>query len=368
MSERRASGARAAIAALIMLLTLACGEQSEQQWLREGGTTPAPERQPIAWLRDTSVIFFYQDAWRIARDARKIGCKTSGIYALRRDGDHPLATGRPACDLVDALYVGLLPQRRKITYQRSGVLQTLSWKDGRHDTIPDSQFTYWSATSLPCSGRILLVGAADVRDTGDHRALLLTKDSLTGSAHVVSVLGDVRPWGAPSPSPDCDAVALGSSAISDYLSTARIWTVDLPSGAKHGPVASGYGPAWSPTGKWIAYLTMTERADTTGLSGWTSKWESSIHLVRPDGTDDRVILRTPDSAQVVETKGYDLVWGKVVWSPDGRWLAFGRHSDRGVTMWVIRPDGTGLQRLTSEFLSRTAGLTPQSPTTTPARK
>ena len=35
------------------------------------------------------------------------------------------------------------------------------------------------------------------------------------------------------------------------------------------------------------------------------------------------------------------------WSPDGRWIVFSLHEDRGATIYAVHPDGTGLQRVTT---------------------
>jgi hypothetical protein len=61
-------------------------------------------------------------------------------------------------------------------------------------------------------------------------------------------------------------------------------------------------PAWSPDGKWIAYA---EATNTDGIHGF-----ANIHVVNPDGTDERAI----------ETDAYFAT--NPTWSPDGRWLLY----------------------------------------------
>src|SRR5579871_4403811 len=142
--------------------------------------------------------------------------------------------------------------------------------------------------------------------------------------------------------------------------------------------AIDYNPAWSPKGNWIAFTS--ERAGS-----------ADIYLVHPDGTglarltddpayDDQAAF-SPDGDKIVfvSTRGggranlwildrktrqvKQLTSGaggdfRPAWSPDGKWIAF--SSDRGshlpaakgrwerlhlVDIYVIRPDGTGLKRI-----------------------
>ena len=80
---------------------------------------------------------------------------------------------------------------------------------------------------------------------------------------------------------------------------------------------SDVAPVWSPRGNWIAFARLT-----VGVPVQTS----TLHVVRPDGTGLRPLVRGnwPD------------------WSPDGREVVFERDGD----IYRVRLDGTGLRRLT----------------------
>ena len=141
-----------------------------------------------------------------------------------------------------------------------------------------------------------------------------------------------------------------------------------------------YNPAWSPDGHWIVFTSERDGP-------------AQLYRVKPDGTGIEALTRNgaytdqaafaPDSSRIayVTTKaaGFANLWTldlrthktKAVttgtggdfrpsWSPDGQWLAF--SSDRGSTLpaaagrwehlqiadiYIIRPDGTGLKRLTA---------------------
>jgi len=75
-------------------------------------------------------------------------------------------------------------------------------------------------------------------------------------------------------------------------------------------------PAWSPDGAWIAFL------NESGTRG-------DVYLVRPDGTDLR---RLTDSGDLSRD-------GNLVWSPDGRELAYSAYRDGAVEIGVLDVDG-----------------------------
>jgi hypothetical protein len=91
----------------------------------------------------------------------------------------------------------------------------------------------------------------------------------------------------------------------------RVTTTDQPgvgNGARH--------PAWSPDSQWLAFA-LEDATDN-----------SQIVVVRPDGTDQRVI-----------SEGNGDVGP--AWSPDGMWIAYRRHTETAAReLWVMRPDGS----------------------------
>jgi TolB protein len=144
------------------------------------------------------------------------------------------------------------------------------------------------------------------------------------------------------------------------------------------PGSLDYNPAWSPKGDWIVFTS--ERGGSANL-----------YRIHPDGTgldqltddpayDDQAAF-SPDSSQIVfvttRAAGTANLWildaltrrakpltsgrggdFRPAWSPDGKWIAFSsdRESDlptaKGrwerlhlVDIYLIRPDGSGLKRL-----------------------
>ena len=98
------------------------------------------------------------------------------------------------------------------------------------------------------------------------------------------------------------------------------------------------GPQWSPDGERIAYLREGRRISTGGPLG-----------VETGGTFDvAVVSRTGQRGGRVRLRGDER---QPVWSPNGRWLLFGREtgSPRAVTarfgLWKMSPRGRRLHRV-----------------------
>jgi Tol biopolymer transport system component len=106
---------------------------------------------------------------------------------------------------------------------------------------------------------------------------------------------------------------------------ANIWLLDIPSGrfkqltgvgevrGKQGKPDGYFRPSWSPNGESIAFSSdrNTEWTGHHNGEGWEHTQELSIYTIRPDGTGLR---------QVASKPGYCL--GSPKWSPDGKRIVF----------------------------------------------
>ncbi|WP_206956667.1 PD40 domain-containing protein [Trinickia acidisoli] len=105
--------------------------------------------------------------------------------------------------------------------------------------------------------------------------------------------------------------------------TTNIWTLNIKTGTLHNVTGalpfdaskphSYFRPSWSPDGKWLA-LSSDTGSDWRGHNlpvGWERTQETSIYVIRPDGTGWRKIASKPGYAE-----------GSPSWSPDGKRVVF----------------------------------------------
>ncbi len=189
---------------------------------------------------------------------------------------------------------------------------------GRRDLIPDS------------------VGSSDIFPSWspDGSQILFTGERLSGTGLYVMRAdgGDMlrvptdhlAPYN-PAWSPDARTIAFvgePTRVVKGYLYVMR------PDGSHISrlTVNSAGSAAWSPDGTWIVY-------EGPGVPG--SSYGSGAYIIRADGTGRPRKL------------GGDM--HEPAWSPDGRTIAFSRRlHGGGFDLFVIRPDGSGLARLTRD--------------------
>jgi WD40 repeat protein len=156
---------------------------------------------------------------------------------------------------------------------------------------------------------------------------------------------DVDTWlEYPAWSPDGTRLAFMGAVGSNY----ELFVVDLATNEVHqltdSPGSDGW-PAWSPDGTTIAFTS--ERDDCRYAAAeapecWRLEDNDEHHdiwTIRPDGTGLRRV--TPEIGQFV------------TWSPDGAYLLISGHA-----LFVVRPDGTGRLELRTPEIPRALGGIP----------
>jgi dipeptidyl aminopeptidase/acylaminoacyl peptidase len=87
------------------------------------------------------------------------------------------------------------------------------------------------------------------------------------------------------------------------------------------------GPAWSPDGKWLAYVDI-------------SITNQAIHIVKPDLSEKYIVYKP--------TAGLNLQTFPLSWSPDSKWLTFGTSDG---SLWIIDITGNQLKQITGPGLN-----------------
>jgi Tol biopolymer transport system component len=167
-------------------------------------------------------------------------------------------------------------------------------------------------------------------------------------------------------------VASTGSAVKSLASTA--W----------GTGDAGRGPVWSPDGRLLAYCL--QGPDTTRQGGVRASGDLDLGLVTPAGSrrrlttaagneyapvwspDSRTLLYASDSALRVlpAAGGPSRLVVRVAsssgaaWSPNGRLIALAgnRLGELRTRLYVVRPDGTALRRLTGEVVAERPAWSP----------
>lgn len=273
-----------------------------------------PMDLPLAWTAEGELLVGHHERYSRG-DMFTISCRGSGYYAVPAGGGAARAlAGSHAC--------GAVIKRVAISPDGAWVLEGMPPGDarlvrlhlatGRADTLPTGCAGHLDSPALsPGGGRIAGVGLCDRR-----QALYVVGSDGSGLRRVTNGLDpQVVSW-----SPDGERLA--------GVRGGRVFVVPAEGGRRRA-VTRGGSPAWSPDGAWIAFMD--------GVTGG-ERHATGIFVVRPDGSGRREVFRNTERGTFwsgrAEAREGEPVPG-LVWSPDGRWIAFSRPFAAGVSVWRV---------------------------------
>lgn len=109
--------------------------------------------------------------------------------------------------------------------------------------------------------------------------------------------------------------------VSNRGGRANLWVLEIATRTARRLTDHGDGdfrPAWSPDGRWIAFSSDRDSPKARGRGGFTTLHAAELYLIRPDGTGLRRLTRSESFA------------GSPAWSPDGATLAYYEATPREV--------------------------------------
>ena len=333
--------------------------------LRKLTTDPSIAAGSPRFSADGKQVVFYEMPVRDTYDVRSPEKKVdSRIVSM------DLATGARTIQ-VSGPGLNLSPQfagPNRIAYlSRSGRNASLAFTTGEKGAPGDIANPAWSP-----DGKKVVYHAGQLA-TMHHYSRMPGAKALNYDTRFELVFGS----GFPAVSPDGRVIALSERTPDSDRSSLVLWDADggNPRRIYHDAI-NVMGLQWSPDGQRIAF-------GAGGFFDLRTKVPARIMSIKPDGSDQRAVTSgagnagfpswSPDGSQIVYrywteqgaqglrivnvaagavrtlTTGYDTL---PVWSPKGDVIVFNRFAKDErfrydeFDIWAIRPDGTGLKRLT----------------------
>jgi dipeptidyl aminopeptidase/acylaminoacyl peptidase len=173
-------------------------------------------------------------------------------------------------------------------------------------------------------------------------------DVATGEAKQLT--DEPRSFASPVWSPDGSTIAFIANRREDddlEPNYEDIWTVPAEGGEIHkveAPDGPKYGLAWSPDGRWLAYIGTTDPEDF-----WGGKNERVLVIPSEGSSEVRDLTGASDKSVGYQTLAdlHEVGGGKpLVWSPDSRSLYFPISEQGDTKLYRVNLDGSDLIALT----------------------
>jgi hypothetical protein len=300
-----------------------------------------------------------------------VNCFGSGFFKVPLGGGYPVAAGEPFCALGGNLTA--MPDGSGVLFfgeprYGRGADGTVGRVAGaalmRYDLVTSTTDTLRTEcgsgardVAVSSSGQLAWTGPC-----GETPAAPSGRESSAGVYVAALGGGAARRAGGPedldahepSWSPDGAALVftagvngLGGRWEVNRTQPGMLWVAD--GGGARSLGVTGESAVWSPEGTRIAFFA-DDRADPNDLPGGPR-----IYVMRSDGTESRRVFLNdlvstypeyfygPFPTYVRDGKAF----GPLVWSPDGRWLAFSRQFEEGASVWRLEVDTGRLERVTA---------------------
>ena len=300
---------------VIVLLMVACtgGRVATQDSSAFARASSRPFDTPLAWTVDDSAVVVMRLAYQSAPNAREVDCSITGLFLVTPRGrERLLSREDDVCQLVwraqqSSQRLALSPDMVSVAYAnpfRNGAITLYSLRDHAERVVIEDCLPTTSAPAWSPDGRRLAYSASCDEKVPPflHSADVAGQSRDQRPASTQSQAEDFPTW-----APDGRVLAY---TVGERRGTASIALLDLVTKARR-RIAAGSEPAWNPKGAWIAYLYSDRRGAPPEL-----------RVVRPDGTGQRTLIASSDTADSTHA-----VRGPLVWSRDGARVAFARGGD-----------------------------------------
>ena len=299
-----------------------------------------PWDRAAAWPHPDTLIIAHVQQYSSA-DVYDYSCEGSGFYALAitdQGPPRPLGVGEPVCRALAPFSGFALDPTSHSVYASSFTLGDWSrlarmrLPNDPPETLPTGCEVYVRSPDISRDGRaIVFQGLCRDREQQEWELYIVGADG-GGLRQVAGEAG----YSAETPSWSPDARRLAYVRAKDTLNGVlnEIALIDV-SGSNRRILAPGDTPAWSPDGQWLAYI----QRDTP----------ISIGIIRTDGTEGREVFRNEVRSSFSRGWGprpEGEPSGPLVWSPDGRWIAFSRRYDAGILVWRVNVETGETQQVT----------------------